>query len=327
MRAVRERNPEERTRRVIYAALWANLLIAVAKFVAGVITKSSAMLAESAHSAADTFNEVFLLIGLSLSKTKPDDIHPYGYGKDRFFWSFLAAVFIFFAGSLFSIYKGVAAMIQPIGHGSFLPNYIVLAVSFIFESLALAFSMREFSHAARAKKHSLWEHFRVSRNITIKVPLYEDIAALAGLLTVTLALLLVQVTGHGIFDAIASIVIGFLLLYVAWELGTDARALLLGEAISQEDQERIQQIMTSFSEVEGVLRMLTMHLGPHDVLVNAEIHLADGLETHEIEGLVERITQAIRREIPEVKHTFIELSRVRRPPTPPVSGESTKMER
>lgn len=150
-------------------------------------------------------------------------------------------------------------------------------------------------------------YFRVTRNTTMKVPLYEDAAALTGLVIALSGLLLTQATGNPIFDGLASVGVGVVLIAVAWELGTDSRGLLLGEAMLPENRERVREVMDSFPEVEDVLRLLTMHLGPNSALVNAEVHLVDGMETDQIEDLLERITLAIRREVPEVDQTFIEL--------------------
>jgi cation diffusion facilitator family transporter len=302
------RDAEAGTKRVVYAALVANALIAIAKFVAAFVSGSAAMLAEAAHSVADTTNQVFLLVGLRLSKSAPDEEHPYGHGKDQFFWAFLVAVLIFFVGALFSIYHGVTALLHADegGHESFLISYVVLGVAFVFETIALTIAFREFRHAAREVGHSFFEHFRLTRNTTMKVPLYEDAAALMGVVIAASGLFLVQLTGNALFDGIASIGVGVVLLVVAWELGRDSRALLLGEAVLPEDRELIREVMLSFPEITNVFRLLTMHLGPSDVLVNAEIHLADGLDTDEVEDLLERVTRKVRDEVPEVKQTFIE---------------------
>jgi cation diffusion facilitator family transporter len=300
---------EERgTKRSVLAAFVANFLIAISKFVAGFISGSAAMLAEGAHSVADTVNQVFLLISLPLSKSAPDREHPYGHGKDRFFWSLLVAVGLFVAGAVFSVYEGITKITgESEGGEAFLIAYVVLGAAFVFESGALVVSTREFLKSARDENRSFWGHFRTTRNTTMKVPLYEDAAALAGLAIAAAGLLLTQLTGNHVYDGIASIGVGVILGFVAFELGADSRALLLGEAVPPEDEERLREIMTSFEEVTDVLRLLTMHLGPDAVLVNTEIHVVDGLETDQIEDLLERITQRMREEMPEVAQTFIEL--------------------
>ena len=298
---------EKKTKRSIYAAFTANLLIAISKFVAGFVSGSAVLLAEGAHSVADTVNQVFLFVSLPLSKSGPDREHPYGYGKDRFFWSLLVAVGLFVAGAVFSVYEGITKIAGEEGNESFLIGYIVLVVAFVFESGALTISAREFQQAARKENRSFWGHFKITRNTTLKVPLYEDAAALVGVVIAVSGLFVTQVTGNHVYDGIASIGVGVVLMIVAWELGADSRRLLLGEAVSPEDEERLREVMSSFEEVTDVLRLLTMHLGPNAVLVNAEIHVVDGLDTDQIEELLERITKALRDEMPEVAHTFIEL--------------------
>ncbi len=299
---------EKGTKRAVIAAFVANLVIAISKFVAGFITGSSAMLAEGAHSVADTTNQVFLFVSLHLSKRAPDQEHPYGYGKDRFFWSLLVAVGLFIAGAVFSIYEGITKIAgESGGHHSFLIAYIVLGAAFVFESGALFVSVREFRRAAREQERSFWGHFKTTRNTTLKVPLYEDTAALIGIVIAAAGLFLTEVTDNAIYDGLASVGVGVVLMLVAWELGTDSRKLLLGESVPPEDEKRLRETITSFAEVTDLLRLLTMHLGPSAVLVNAEIHLVDGLETDQIEDLLERITKTMREEMPEVAHTFIEL--------------------
>lgn len=303
------KSTEERgTRRSIYAAFTANLLIAVSKFVAGLISGSAALLAESAHSIADTVNQVFLLVSLRSAGEAPDDEHPFGHGKDRFFWSLLVAVGLFVAGAVFSIYEGVSKILHGSGsHGSFFVAYIVLGAALVFESGALAVSVREFRRTAHEAKVTFLEHFRTTRNTTMKVPLYEDVAAITGILVAATGLVLTQVTGDHLYDGLASVGIGFILVFVAWELGTDSRRLLIGEAMPPETRQKIEEIMISFHEVTEILRLLTMHLGPNSALLTAEIHVVDGLDTDQIEDLLERITQEVRSEVPEVTQTFIEL--------------------
>jgi cation diffusion facilitator family transporter len=302
------RDEEKSTKRSIYAALVANTLIAISKFVAGFISGSSSLLAEGAHSVADTINQVFLRISLPLSRSGPDREHPFGHGKDRFFWSLLVAVGLFVAGAVFSIYEGVAAITgESERNESYLIAYVVLGGAFVFEAGALVVSTREFNRAAREEGRSFWEHFKVTRNTTMKVPLYEDAAALVGLVIAAAGLLLTQLTGNRVFDGLGAIGVGLVLGFVAFELGRDSRALLLGEAVPPEDEERLREIITSFDEVTDILRLLTMHLGPNAVLVNAEIHVVDGLDTDQIEELLERITEVMREEVPEVAETFIEL--------------------
>lgn len=308
--AARQKNgTEERgTRRSVYAAFTANLMIAVSKFIAGLISGSAALLAESAHSVADTINQVFLLVSLRTASEDPDDEHPFGHGQDRFFWSLLVAVGLFVAGAVFSVYEGVSKIVHGSdSHGSFFVGYIVLGVAFVFEGSALLVSAREFRRTAHEANLHFREHFRTTRNTTMKVPLYEDVAAIAGIAVAATGLFLTQITGNHVYDGLASIGIGIILIFVAWELGTDSRRLLIGEAMSPEARRKIEEIMLSFPEVAEVLRLLTMHLGPNSALLTAEINVVDDLTTDEIEDLLEHITQKVRSEVPEVTQTFIEL--------------------
>jgi cation diffusion facilitator family transporter len=223
--------------RSIYGALVADLLIANSKFIAGFVSGSSAMLAEGAHSVADTVNQVFLLISLPLSQRSPDPEHPFGYGQERFFWSFIVAVGLFIAGAVFSFYEGVTKITgEAEGHGSYLIGYIVLGTAFVFESAALVVTIREVQKAARERDRSFWDHFKNTRNTTMKVPLYEDVAALVGLVIAAAGLLFTQLSGNTLYDGIASIDIGAVLSVVAFQLGADSRTLLLGAAAPQERQ-------------------------------------------------------------------------------------------
>jgi cation diffusion facilitator family transporter len=305
---------EKGTKRSIYGALGANALIAISKFIAGGISGSSAMLAEGAHSVADTVNQIFLLISLPLSNRSPDPEHPYGYGQERFFWSFVVAVGLFIAGAVFSFYEGVMKIAgEAEDPGSYLIAYIVLGAAFVFEGVALIITIREFLRTAREENRSFWDHFKTTRNTTMKVPLYEDMAALVGLLIAAGGLFVTQSTGDTVYDGIASMGIGVVLSIVAFQLGSDSRSLLIGAAAPEEDRQRVYETIAAFEEVNEILRLLTMHLGPNAVLVNAEIHVVDGLDTDQIEELIEQMTHAIQDEMPEANQVFIELRPAKQP--------------
>lgn len=298
------------TKTVVYVALASNILIALAKFGAGILSGSSSLLAEGAHSTGDTFNEVFLLISLALSDNPPDEQHPFGHGKDRFFWSFLAAVFIFFAGALFSFYEGFGKIFgSGKGDNSFLLGYIVLGASAIIEGTSLFVSTREVRRTAKEEGRSFRDELRLTRNTTVKLPVFEDSAALIGLLFAAVGLVLTQLTGNRLFDGLGSIAIGVLLCILAWLIGTDSRDLLLDESMVPEDRERIRAAIASFPEVAGVNRLLTMHLGPNSALVTADIHVVNELTTDQIEGLITKVDEAIQRATPEAtpERIFLEL--------------------
>ncbi len=296
------------TRLTIWVTLLADLALAVAKLLAGVATGASSMLAEAAHSLADTCNQVFLLTGVRLAETRPDEEHPYGHGKDGFFWSFMAAVAVFFAAALFALWRGIMGLVSPRPlEGSFLLSYVVLGAALLFELGSFALSVHTLRRSARERGRRFWRHLEATRNTALKVPFYEDAAAIVGLLLAAAGLILVQATGDSRWDAVAALGIGGVLLFVAWELGVDSRALLLGEAMEPEGRRRLHEVVRSFPEVVHVARVLTMHLGPEDVLVNLDVQVRKGLATEQIEELMDRLDRRLQAELPQVRETFIEL--------------------
>ena len=208
------------SKKIVLVALGANGTIAAGKFAVGLLTGSAAMLAEAAHSVADTVNQGFLLVSINLSDNPADEDHPYGYGKERFFWAFLAAVFIFVAGAFFSVYEGIQKLLEGgEHHGSFWPSYLVLGLAFAFDSVVLVLAVREAQHQAGLMRVGVREFLRESTDVTLKTALYEDVAATTGVVLAALGLVLLQVTGNPVFDGIASILIGVVLIVVAIMLG------------------------------------------------------------------------------------------------------------
>ena len=296
------------SKKVVLTALGANAVIAVAKFAVGLLTGSVAMLAEAAHSVADTVNQGFLLVSINLSDNPADEDHPYGHGKERFFWAFLAAVFIFVAGAFFSLYQGIQKLLGDSGehHGDFWPSYVVLGLAFLFDSYVLVTALKEAQRQAAELSIPVKQFLRETNDVTLKTALYEDVAATVGVLIAAGGLALLQITGNAIYDGIASILIGLLLIVVAIMLGRQTRDLLLGSSAPQRVQEAIRGAILEFSEVESVVNLLTMQLGLDSVLVTAEINLGNDLTTDEIENLLERMTARIRRDAPEVKNVYLE---------------------
>ena len=295
------------SKKVVIAALGANAAIAAAKLGAGLFTGSAALLAEAAHSAADTVNQGFLLVGINLSDNPADEEHPYGYGKEQFFWAFLAAIFIFVAGALFSIYEGIRTIVQGSEHhGALWPAYLVLGLAFVFDGVVLVIALREARHQAQEMETNLLGFFRESTDVTLKTALYEDFAATIGVLFAISGLVLVQVTGNSIFDGIASIMIGVVLVLVAILLGSQTRDLLLGSAASSRTRQAIRTAIDEFPEVVRVVDLLTMQLGLRSVLVTGELNFRDGLTTDEIESLLRGIADRIRQRAPEVQNIYLE---------------------
>ncbi len=297
----------------VIAAMGANFLIAIGKLVAGLLTGSAALLAEAGHSVADTVNQVFLLVGINLSDTTADEKHPHGYGKEAFFWSFLAAIFIFVAGAVFSIYEGTRTLVEDVNHhrtaNELALAFGVLGTAAIFEGVSMTIAVRGLRAAARRKRWSVTKFLRDAPDPTIKTVFFEDGAALIGLGLATAGLATSELTGNEVWDGIASLSIGVVLALVAWILGMQSRKLLIGAAANIETRQALHDIFGAFPEVERVIRLLTMQLGAHSLLVTGEIQVRRDLTVEAIEGLLERIDAAIERAVPEVSDTFWELKR------------------
>jgi cation diffusion facilitator family transporter len=306
-------------RRTVLVALGANASIAVAKLIAGLVSGSSAMLAEAAHSVADTMNQVFLLYSLALSEREPDAEHPFGYGKERFFWSFLAAVCIFVAGAGFSLYEGIDRLAGPAQEsGPFGVAYAVLGFSLVAEGASLTRAWRQTRQEARERRTSHTHYLRASRDPTTKTVLFEDTAAVIGVVLAFAGVALHQATGDQLYDGLASIAIGLLLAAIAVGLGRDTRHLLIGEAATPEERQAILDVLESHPAVDRVLELLTMALAPDRLLVAARIDLADGLTADEIERASSEIEHQLHERVPTVWQVFLDATP--RTEAPPPSG-------
>jgi cation diffusion facilitator family transporter len=294
-------------RRTVLVALAANASIALAKLAAGLITGSSAILAETAHSIADTMNQVFLLFSLRFGEREPDAEHPFGYGKERFFWAFLAAVGIFVAGAGFSLYEGLSRIFGPeVKEGSYAIAYAVLAFAAVAEGTSLIRAVRHTRGEARDRRQSHLGYVRESRDPTTKTVLFEDSAAVIGVVIAFAGVALHEMTGDQLYDGLASVAIAVLLGVVAVGLGRDTRALLIGEAATAQEREAIEAILQARPEVDGVLELLTMALAPDRLLVAARIDLANGLTTDEVERASSAIDRELRERVPGVWQVFLD---------------------
>jgi cation diffusion facilitator family transporter len=296
------------TEKTIYIALAANLSVAAAKAVAGVATGSSALLAEAAHSVADSLNQVFLKLSLSFSERAPDAEHPFGHGKDRFFWSFLAAVVIFVSGATFSIVRGVLELVGNAGPetGRWSIAYGVLAYAFLADGVSLVRALGQVQAEARARNRPLRRYLREARNLTTQTVVFEDSAAVIGVVLAFIGVALYQATGNRAFDGSASIAIGLLLACVAVKIGASSRDLLLGQGVSPEELERLLQTIQSFPEVKEVVQLRTMYLHPESLLVAAKVDFADGIDAERIEHVANEIEHALRRELPEASEVYLD---------------------
>lgn len=304
-------------RRTVLIALAANFVIAVAKGVGGVVTGSSAMLAETAHSIADTVDQVLMLVSIRLGDRRPDEGHPFGYGKDRFFWTFLVAVIIFLAGAIFSIGDGVLRLTGHAllggGGGSQWLAFVVLGIALVSEGTSFVRAFRQTRDGARTSGLGLVEFVRVSKEPTTKMVFSEDAVAVLGVVVAFAGLGLQELTGSEAWDAGAAILIGLLLVYVAYALGRDIRGLLLGEAARPDQRETLRRTLREPDEVEDVVELLTMYTGPRSLLVAARIDLADGVESQRVEELASELDERLREAVPDVDQVFLD-------PTPRRSG-------
>ncbi|MCZ4119693.1 cation diffusion facilitator family transporter [Streptomyces sp. H39-S7] len=299
-----------KTRVTILMALGANLVIAVAKAVGGLFAGSPALLSEAAHSVADSLNEVFLLASLKRSKRAPDNEHPFGYGKDRFFWSLLAAVGIFTMGGCFSVFQGVEALRSSgeESHSGYLVGLGVLVVALLAEAASLAKALLQLRGQAREAGRGLLQQIRLAEDPALRTVLAEDGTAVIGVLLAIAGMALHMVTGQVQWEAGASLAIGVLLIYVAYRLGKDARGQLIGEAVDPGMQLRIRAFLAEQPEVDAVTSLLTMRLGMDSTLVAARVDLVGGLDSEEVEEISGRIKGEMRERWPTADHVFLDIT-------------------
>ncbi|MGW7414504.1 cation diffusion facilitator family transporter [Streptomyces sp. NPDC054863] len=293
---------DRKTRITVLVALAANLLIAVAKAVGGLVASSPALLSEAAHSVADSINEVFLLAALRRSRRPADRRHPFGYGKERYFWSLLAAVGIFVLGAGFSFFQGVEALRKPPAGEStsgYVAGLIVLGVALAAEGTSLV--------------RALWQVRKqpgkgLGKDPALRTVVAEDSTAVVGVLVAMAGMALHMATGQVAYEAAASLTIGLLLVYVAYRLGSDARAQLIGEAVDPELRDGIRELLDSQPEIDRVAALLTMRLGMESTLVAVRIDLMPGLDSERVELVSERIKQLIRKTWPEADQVFLDVT-------------------
>jgi cation diffusion facilitator family transporter len=305
----------DETKGTVLVALGANLGVALAKIVAGALTGSAALLSEAAHSVADTFNEVFLLLSLRKSERPADRTHPFGYGKERFFWSLLAAIGIFLSGAGFSAYQGVKAVLdsgdakQPSGT-EFLAIYAVLGLSLVLEGTSLRKAFVQVRGEAEAAHRRLLTYVLRSPDPTVKTVASEDSVAVLGVFAALLGTALHQVTGDEYWDGVASLFIAVLLTYVAFALGRDTKELLIGEAADPAVRVAAYQVLTEHEEIVAVKEMLTMQLGPNAVLVGARVQFADDLTSQQVETVCTEVETEMLERMPALTQVFVDPSRV-----------------
>jgi cation diffusion facilitator family transporter len=296
------------TRGTVLVALLANIAVAIAKSIGGVVSGSSALMSEAAHSLADTLNEVFLLLSLSRADRPADRDHPFGHGKERFFWSLLAAVGIFVSGAGYSAYQGVSALTEHHSVTStreFVVVYAVLGMSLVLEGISLRQAVAQVRSEASAARRTPLAYVRRSPDPTVKTVASEDTVAVTGVLVALAGTALHQLTGDALWDGTASLVIAALLTYVAFLLGRDTKSLLIGEAADPSVRLTAFDVLDGRTEVVAIKQMLTMQLGPSSVLVAARVQFEDSLPARELARICDEIESEMRRRMPQLQQVFL----------------------
>jgi len=293
------------SKKVIYAALAGNCLIAITKTIASLMTGSSAMLSEAIHSVADTGNQILLLYGLRRAKMPADNDFPFGHGKEIYFWSFVVAIVLFSGGAGLSVYKGIDHLLSPVPVKHSYVNYLVIGLAFIFEGISWYIALKEF-----AKLKGPWSYFQAvhrGKDPSLFVVLLEDSAAIIGLVVAFVGILLSQITGRPSYDAIAAVIIGLILAGTAILLASETKSMLIGESANKEVVQGIRDIADSSKEIKQVNEVLTMHMGPDFILVNISVDFVDPILATEVEVTVAALDRAIKRAYPKVQRIFVEV--------------------
>jgi cation diffusion facilitator family transporter len=287
----------------------ANLSVAGAKVVGGLLSGSAAMLAEGAHSIADTLNQAFLLTALKRSRKPPDSRHPFGYGKERYFWSMLAAVGIFVLGAGFSVLEGVESILHPGPLTSLVVVYSVLGASFVFEGVSWLKAFRQVRSEAKEAAEGTVDHLLTTAEPAAKTVAFEDTAALIGIALAAVGVTLHYLTGQAFWDGAASIAIGLLLVGVAYALGRENKSLLIGQALPEDVRRGLSDVIADSPGIDTVVELLTMQLAPDEVLVAAKIDLDDESTGATLEKNADEVERRVRSRFPEVRHVFLDPTR------------------
>jgi cation diffusion facilitator family transporter len=293
------------SKKVIYAALAGNALIAVTKFAASVYTGSSAMLSEAIHSLVDTGNQGLLLFGLKRASQPADKDHPFGYGRELYFWAFVVAIMIFAVGAGVSIYEGVIKIRNPHAVTNPMINYAVLALSMVFEGVALYIAMTEFNKSRGTM--GLVKAIRQSKDPATFTVVFEDAAAMLGLMVALIGLMAAEYFDLPVLDGVASVGIGVILAITAIFLAYETKALLIGEGADPALERGVARIVQEEKTIRNMNELRTMHMGPQDVLLALSIDFFDHYKAGTVERTIYRIEKSIKKKFPEIKRLYIEV--------------------
>ena len=310
------------SKNAVYAAIVGNFAIALTKFAAASISGSSAMLAEGIHSLVDTGNGGLILLGLRRSKRPPDESHPFGYGKSLYFYTLIVAILIFGVGGGISIYEGILHILHPgdlqevtytmlgLSLSGQALNYMVLGLAIVFEGAAWITAYRAFTHERGGKP--FWTAIRESKDPSTFTVLFEDTAALAGLIVAFLGIYFGHALEMPVLDGVASVTIGVILCGVASLLVFESKGLLVGESAAPEVNDSIEHIVEEDPDIEAVVRVMTMHMGPQTIILNLDLMFDPSLSAQAIEKAIDRLERAIRTEHEQIKYIFIEVESLTR---------------
>ncbi|MBT3791000.1 MAG: cation transporter [Alphaproteobacteria bacterium] len=290
--------------KVIFAALIGNTLISITKFGAAFVTGSSAMFSEAIHSLVDTGNQLLMLHGLRRAKKPADEAHPFGYGMEVYFWTFVVAILVFAGGAGVSIYEGIHKVMAPEPVSNVMINYAVLGAAMVFEGVAWMMAYKEFGRSRG--RMGLMEAVSRSKDPTVFTVLFEDTAAMLGLFVAFVGIAAADYLDMPLLDGVASIVIGLILALTASLLAFETKGLLIGEAAHPRVVEGVRRIARAEDSVIGINEILTMHLGPKDVLLNVSLDFGDKFTADDVEASVTNMERQIKRQFPDVTRVFIE---------------------
>jgi cation diffusion facilitator family transporter len=300
---------QEGSRKAIAAAFVANLGIAISKFVGFAVTGAASMLAEAIHSLADTGNQGLLFLGGARAKRKATEIHPFGYGRERYFWAFVVAVVLFSLGSLFALFEGEEKLRHPHELESVEWAVGILAVAIVLESFSFRTAIREARHVKGSE--SWWRFIRQSKSPELPVVLLEDLGALVGLCLALAGVGIAELTGNPRWDAVGSLAIGVLLGVIAVILAIEMKSLLIGEAASPAQLAEIERAIEAAPQVRGLIHMRTQHVGPDEVLVAAKVELDPKLTFAEVTEAVNETERVLRQAVPAARYVYLEPDRPR----------------
>jgi cation diffusion facilitator family transporter len=302
--------PAKDSKSVVFAAFSANLFIAAVKFLVAWVTASSAILAEAVHSSADTFNQILLFIGIKKAAKKADELHPFGFSGEAYFWSFIVAIILFTSGAIFSIYEGVRKLRHPAPVDHIFYAFLVLGVAIVAEALSLRVAFKKIN--VERGRTGIIAFLRKSKKAELIVVFMEDSAALIGLAIALAAMLLEHFTKRTMFDGLASILIGVLLAFTALFIGNETRSLIIGEGADPEMLRKIRLLLLKEDSIARVIHIRSLHLGAEDILLAVKAEFDGHLNTEQICVVINGLERDIRAQFPEVNKIFIEPDMFRR---------------